>query len=234
MTAGFLNAWANLRQRAAAFLGGECVLCRAHAADGAVCAACAAALPGAGPACPQCAAPSSSGAVCGRCLSHPPRFDAVSAAVTYAYPADALVQAFKYGGNHAAGRFLGRALAAKTHERPDLVVPIPLATGRLAERGFNQSLELAMVVADRCGLVLESRALQRCRATRPQVGLSRELRLDNVRGAFMADSGRVVGRHVVLVDDVVTTGSTVAAAAQGLRHAGARRVDVWCIARAPG
>ncbi len=232
MTTGFLNAWTNLRQRAAAFLGGECVLCRAHAADGAVCAACAAALPGTGPGCPQCAAPSSSGAVCGRCLSHPPRFDAVSAAVAYAYPADALVQAFKYGGNHAAGRFLGRALAAKTHERPDLVVPIPLATGRLAERGFNQAVELARTVCNTHGYALAAHACRRVRETPSLTHMPFTERARSIRDAFVCDAN-VAGKTVAVVDDVVTTGATLNELARMLKRAGAARVIGWVAARTP-
>ncbi len=232
MITGFLNAWSNLRQRTAAFLGGECVLCRAHAADGAVCPACAATLPGTGPACPQCAAPSPAGAVCGRCLAHPPRFDAVTAAYLYAYPADALVQAFKYGGNHAAGRFLGRALAARVHERPDLVVPIPLAPGRLAERGFNQAVELARTVCHAHGYPLATHACRRVRETPSLTHMAHAERAKSIRDAFVCDAN-VAGKTVAVVDDVVTTGATLNELARMLKRAGAARIISWVAARTP-
>ncbi len=234
---------------AARGLPARCLLCAGlgQAPGFDLCAACDAELPRIERPCPRCglamtghAVPDPDGpAHCAACTARRPVHARCLAPFAYEFPLTELIPALKYHGALANARVLGTLLGRAAVQGGwlrgvDLVVPLPLHPSRLAERGFNQSLELAMVVADRCGLVLESRVLQRCRATRPQVGLSRELRLDNVRGAFMADSGRVVGRHIVLVDDVVTTGSTVAAAAQGLRHAGARRVDVWCIARAPG
>ncbi|MGH8620087.1 MAG: ComF family protein, partial [Burkholderiales bacterium] len=206
--------------------------CRAHAADGAVCAACAAALPLAEPACPQCAAPSSTGGVCGRCLAHPPRFDAVSAGFAYAWPADALVQAFKYGGNHAAGRFLARALAARARERPDLVVPIPLAPGRLAERGFNQAVELARTVCHVHGYRLAAHACRRVRETPSLTHMAHAERAQSIRDAFVCDAN-VAGRTVAVVDDVVTTGATLNELARMLKRAGAARVIGWVAARTP-
>jgi ComF family protein len=151
-----------------------------------------------------------------------------------------LVQALKYEGALANARVFGTRLVAQARRAqaadpwPDaaLVVPVPLHPSRLAERGFNQSHEIARIVSRALDLRLAGPGLRRIRATPPQVGLSRQQRAGNLSGAFLADPSLVAGRHVVLIDDVVTTGSTVAAAAQALRVAGASEVVVWALARA--
>jgi len=111
---------------------------------------------------------------------------------------------------------------------------MPLHRSRLVERGFNQSLEIARVAARLLDLQLAEPALHRVRATAPQVGLGRRERAGNLRGAFAADGQLVAGRTVVLVDDVVTTGSTATEAARTLTAAGARAVQIWAAARALG
>lgn len=234
---------------AARVLPARCVLCggSGQAPGFDLCVACDAELPRIERPCPCCGlamvghampAPDES-VICAACTVQPPVHARCLAPFAYEFPLTELIPALKYHGALANARVLGTLLgrAAVQGAWPqgvDIVVPLPLHPSRLAERGFNQSLELATVAADRCGLLVESRVLQRCRATGPQVGLTREQRLDNVRGAFVADTGRAADRHVALVDDVVTTGSTAATAAQALRQAGARRVDVWCVARAAG
>ena len=115
-----------------------------------------------------------------------------------------------------------------------LVVPMPLHPSRLVERGFNQSHEIARVVSRLLDLRLAGPGLRRIRSTAPQVGLSRQERAGNLRGAFAADSTLVAGQHVVLIDDVVTTGSTAIEAASTLRDAGAESIAVWAVARALG
>lgn len=233
----FLDVCTEFIQRAGALLGGECVLCRAPAADGAVCEACAATLPAVTAACPRCAAPymtaSAAGAACGRCLAHEPRFDGAVAALLYAYPVDALVHAFKYAGNHAAGRFLARALAARAaRERADLIVPMPLARGRLAERGFNQAAELARVAARATGVPLAAQACRRVTETPSLTHLPWDERAKSIRKAFVCDAD-VAGKTVAVVDDVMTTGATLNELARILKRAGAARVVGWIAARTP-
>ena len=157
----------------------------------------------------------------------------------YEFPVTQLVQALKYEGALANARVFGtRMVAQALREQGDpwrgaaLVVPMPLHPSRLVERGFNQSHEIARVVSRLLDLRLAGPGLRRIRSTAPQVGLSRQQRAGNLSGAFAADPSLVAGRHVVLIDDVVTTGSTVAAAAQALLDAGASGVVAWALARA--
>ena len=153
----------------------------------------------------------------------------------YASPLDHLVHALKYRGQLALGRVLGTLLAERIaardlHQSVDVVVPVPLHPGRHADRGFNQSAEIARWIARRLGCRLEPRLAARRRDTPPQVGLTLAQRRDNLADAFVVADVR--GRNIALVDDVTTTGSTVRALATALREAGAEAVDAWCVARA--
>ena len=154
----------------------------------------------------------------------------------YAFPVDHLIQMLKYRGHLAVGRVLGTLLARSVralglHHDVDCVVPVPLHPGRHAERGFNQSAEIAGRVARVLGLETLEGAVGRVRDTRPQVGLRPEERRRNIADAFVA-SALFRGRRVAVVDDVMTTGATVGAVAAALRQAGAISVDAWCVARA--
>jgi ComF family protein len=158
----------------------------------------------------------------------------------YEFPVTHLVQALKYEGALANARVFGTRLVAQAlREQGDdpwrdaaLVVPMPLHPSRLVERGFNQSHEIARIVSRALDLQLVGKGLRRIRGTAPQVGLSRQQRAGNLSGAFVADPSLVAGRHVVLIDDVVTTGSTAIEAASTLRAAGAESIAVWAAARA--
>jgi ComF family protein len=216
----------------------RCALCAGPAGDALLCAACTAALPTLGAACPCCALPSPGGALCGACLAHPPPFDATLAAYAYAFPVDRLLQALKYGGQLALADWAATALAARVRGEPTpwrsvalppLLVPLPLAAPRQRQRGFNQALEIARGLARELGLPHEA-ALRRRHAGPPQAGLPWAQRIANVRGAFTAQR-RLDGLHVVLVDDVMTTGATLADAATAATAAGAARVGCWVVAR---
>jgi ComF family protein len=218
----------------------RCALCVGPAGDALLCAACAAALPSLPAACPACALPSPGGETCGACLRRPPPFAATVAALAYAFPVDRLLQELKYGGrlalaDWAAGtlaREVGRALARRdAAERPDRIVALPLATARQRDRGFNQAREIARGIARRVDLPLLD-ALARVAAGPPQAALPWAGRARNVRGAFAA-VGDVRGSRIALVDDVMTTGATLAEAARVLRRAGAARVECWVVARTP-
>ena len=176
--------------------------------------------------------------LCGACFSAMPAqalpmpyaYGMVYAGFRYQSPIDELIQGFKFNEQLHFGRLAARlSLPALAQERPDALVPVPLHARRLRERGFNQSLELAEFWGSRFALPVLGHALQRHRATRVQSSLKAAERLPNVSGAFSVN-GALPG-HVALVDDVYTTGATCQAAAQALLNAGAKLVDVWCVAR---
>jgi ComF family protein len=224
----------------------RCVLCRGPGQRPSfdLCTACEADLPVVPWPCGRCGLPrqddpsagTAPGARCGRCLSLELPYERCLAAWAYGFPVTRLVQALKYQGALANARVFGMRLAAAGLVEPQaaqtMIVPMPLHPRRLAERGFNQSREIARVIARRLERPLVEPALRRVRATTHQVGLSRAARLGNLHGAFMADANVVAGRSVILVDDVVTTGSTATEAAATLVAAGATRVELWAVARA--
>lgn len=156
----------------------------------------------------------------------------------YAFPVDRLVHSLKYQGQLAVGRVLGTLLARAAAARRlqadvEVIVPVPLHPRRHAERGFNQSAEIARRAARCLGCRFEESAVRRVCDTPPQVGLKPAERRVNVTGAFSATRGQQ-GRRCVVVDDVITTGVTASEVARALWDAGASSVDVWGVARADG
>jgi ComF family protein len=207
--------------------GGTCYLCRGSASD-LLCDACTGELPRlAGERCPRCALLSPGGALCGRCLADPPAFDATTAALSYDFPADALIAALKFRGELALASFLGEMLFHKTKtQTPDLVVPVPLSPGRLKIRGYNQAVELARPLGREIDLSLCVRE----RDTAPQMELPYAERRKNIRRAFRCTRA-LQGETVAVVDDVMTTGATLHEIAAELKKAGAGRVVNWVVAR---
>lgn len=211
-----------------------CALCGRRSLVGAVCAPCLEGLPRLPAArCPVCAQPTPLGEVCGACLKRPPAFDRTVAAFRYAAPVDGLVQRFKYGGELALAQFFADQLLAALPGRdlPERLLPLPLHASRTRERGFNQAVEIGKVLSRRLGLPLDGLACARIRPTPPQAGLSLKARRRNIRGAF-ACGADLTGRHVALLDDVMTSGASLDALASAVRRAGARQVEVWVVARA--
>jgi ComF family protein len=229
-----------LRRLSLRLLPGCCVQCGAASERGIdLCPSCEADLPWNRACCARCALPlSQPEARCGRCLKAAPEFDAAFCAFRYEWPLDSLVTRFKFAADLAAGAVLARLLHAYLVERvaatdgsPRLMMPIPLHEDRLRERGFNQALELARPLARLSGIALAVEGMHRLRATPRQTGLNALHRRRNVRGAFVVDVD-VRDRHVVLVDDVITTAATVRECAKTLKRAGAASVQVWAVARA--
>ena len=210
-----------------AWAGEDCLLCGGKGGPELLCAACVAELPALPDACPRCALPSPAGAVCGSCLTHPPHFDATLALWRYEFPCDGLVQALKYRARLALAGFFARSLASRTMPEVDLIVPMPLHARRLAERGFNQALEIARHL----GRPIEPRGVLRVKHTPPQTELPYEERAKNVRGAFLCKLD-LTGARVAVLDDVMTTGATLNELARALKRAGAARVENLVIARA--
>ncbi|MBE9610736.1 ComF family protein [Chitinilyticum piscinae] len=210
----------------------RCLLCRGSAAD-ALCPACLRALPWLTTAtCPVCAQPSPGGGHCGHCLSKPPAFAACHALFAYQPPLSELILAGKYGQRWSLWPLLGTLMAAHAPrlQQQAVLLPMPLHASRLRERGFNQAQELASAIAQHSGLPLELGWLARRRDTGHQSRLSRRERERNLRQAF-STSPAVAGREIVLIDDVLTSGATLDAAARALLTAGASRVSGWVLAR---
>jgi ComF family protein len=182
------------------------------------------------PHCPQCALPTPLGERCARCLKRPPHFDRAVAAFAYLFPVDKLVQALKYNERLLLAHAFADELAQRVDALPDCIVPMPLHSSRLRERGFNQSAELAKRLAAKTGCPLLLHACQRVRATLPQAALTWKARRGNLRGAFVC-SAAVAGKHVAVVDDVMTSGASMNELAKALRRAGAREISVWVVAR---
>ncbi|MCC7249394.1 MAG: ComF family protein [Lysobacter sp.] len=254
-------ALAGRGQRLPTLWPAHCLVCREPCpADGSaadLCPACRDALPWNRSACARCALPMPAPtAACGRCLRHPPPLAAVHAAFVYGPPLDRLLPRLKFHDDLAAGRLLaslmaeslaGRAAADAEVEAsppgfgvslaaswPHAVIPLPLHRRRLRQRGYDQALELARPLARALALPLRTDLLQRVRETAPQSRLDAPARRKNLRGAFVATSATASPlSHVVLIDDVMTTGATLHAAAAALRRAGIARVDAWVCARVP-
>jgi ComF family protein len=215
-----------------------CLLCgRTRAGDIDLCRDCVADLPRNDSPCTVCAEPlPSSGLarVCGECLRDPPPFVSSVVPYCYAYPLDHLVRGLKFRNDLACGRVLGqlfsRCVLARGEPLPEAIVPVPLAPQRYRQRGYNQAGELALAVRRCTGIALRTDVVIRQRETAQQAGLDRKSRRKNVRGAFVAVAP-LRARSVAILDDVVTTGSTVRELASVLQQAGAEHVVVWAIAR---
>jgi ComF family protein len=224
-----------IRRRLAGWQGAQCVLCGAATRNGGMmCGPCRADLPCITVCCACCATPLPVQGLCGRCQRHPPPYNHVRAAFSYQAPVDFLIQRMKFSQRLGYARLLGDLMMESLRgegDIPEAIIPVPLHKARLRQRGYNQAVELARPVARAMGVKIDHRSCVRTRATPSQVSLDAALRRRNVRGAF--DLVRSLEyRHVAIVDDVMTTGSTVAELARLLRRNGIERVDAWICARA--
>lgn len=220
-----------------------CLACRRPVADDhALCVTCWGGLaPIERPFCERLGTPFSfdlgEGALSAAAIADPPPYDRARAAVRYGDVAGNLVHALKYRDRGEVAALMGRMAARAGRDLlvdADALVPVPLHPRRLWTRRFNQAATIAGVVGRSAGVAVDPFALTRVRPTPHQVGLDKGERADNVRGAFRVPAERriaVEGRRLVLVDDVLTSGATVAAATRALKRAGAARVDVLVFAR---
>lgn len=213
----------------------RCLLCGAPGDRLDLCVACREDLPGNAVCCARCALPlEHPAAQCGACLRREPRWDVAWVPFRYAWPLDRLEARYKFSGQLAAGRTLAELWAQRAPPaKPQWIVPVPLHRRRLRERGYNQALELARVLARRQRVRLRHDVLRRVRATQAQTELDATARRRNVRDAFELRLTAKLPAHIAVVDDVMTTGATLSECARVLKRAGVQRVDVWALARAP-
>jgi ComF family protein len=212
----------------------DCFVCGQPGGDVAICTACEQELPWLGAdCCPVCALPTPEGQLCGQCLRSPPHFDATRAAFLYAHPVREMILALKFGAAFAVEDVLARSLLKVAGDlAADCIVPMPLHRTRVAERGFNQSLELAKKAGYALGIRVLPRLVERDVNTAHQAGLPIKQRRKNLRGAFRCVES-VAGLHVLVVDDVITSGATLNELARTLKLAGATHVTNLLVARTP-
>lgn len=223
-----------------------CLLCHTVTQDSLLCQACYGALPWQEQACPKCGNRFSDDekrlkpeAVCGRCLQSPPPFDHSICLFQYKSPIDKIIISLKFREKLVYARLLGELMAQRMQHYylqsstvPDCLMPVPLSIDRLKERGYNQALEIARPGAKILGCVIDMSAFRHPKSGLTQASsTSLKERRANVRGVF-AVHPCFSAHHVAIVDDVLTSGSTVAALARVLRKAGVSCIDVWCCARA--
>lgn len=222
----------------------SCLICDecTESAD-CVCNACETELPWLMEQCGVCALPlPMEGLICGQCQKFPPAFKQVIAPWTYHFPVDTLISRFKHQARWPLGQMLARLLGQHLQHRfdnaelirPDCLLPVPMAPKRLRERGFNQALMLARWLSNDLDITHDEQLLLRPHETVAQQALDAKSRKHNLLSAFrLAPGAQVQGQHFALVDDVLTTGATAHSLARLLMGAGARQVDVYCLARTP-
>ena len=227
-----------LEKSIAVLLPFSCILC-GQVSDRRqdLCSGCLQDLPIIAQSCPRCANKMPSSLICGSCLHEPPPFSAAYTLFAYEPPVVSMILELKFRGRLCFARILGELLAEKiiqdwyrSKPLPDVLLPVPLHEKRLQERGFNQALELARPIAARVPIQLDWKMVHRLENTPPQRKLSADERRKNLKNAFVVNQP-LQGKNIAVLDDVMTTGSTVTALTQALIDQGANRVEVWCCAR---
>jgi len=204
-----------------------------------ICPDCYQALPHNEVCCVRCALPLAedinNSVLCGRCIQKTPAFDYAHSLFRYEDDVIGLVHQLKFGEKIGFSRSIGEMLLMelhKTNEKPDCLLPVSLHKSRLRQRGFNQSIEISRVLAKNLAIPIEHTAVVRQRSTAAQSGLNEKQRLKNIKGAFSV-VGTLNYKHVLIIDDVMTTGATVNELAKVLKKNKVERVGVLSIARAP-
>ena len=220
------------------FIGSSCVLCNATVKRKiSLCEACEADLPIISHACSRCGIPlSESLDVCGECLKLTPMVDYNLSLYHYETPVDYLIGELKFNKKLSYADILGYLLAKELLKKeqenfPEIILPVPLYKSRLVERGFNQSLEIARVVSRELKVPIDYKLMKKYKTTQAQSTLKLNQRKSNIKGSFKLEKIPPY-QHVVIIDDVVTTGATSNELATVLKAAGIKKVGVWSIARA--
>jgi len=214
----------------------QCILCRGHTqSHQGICERCHPDLPWITSHCPRCNLPQNHNHLCAQCLQPDQPIEQVFALFDYQFPIDQLITQVKYHNKPAYMMALSQLLIAplthflKTTGKPDLLLPVPMHPQRLRERGYNQAEILAETIARHTGIANNSSLLIKQRPTAQQMSLSRQARFTNLKNAF--ECRAVPPKHVAIVDDVMTTGTTVREIAALLKRQGAHRVDVYTLVR---
>jgi len=221
---------------------GICCLCEHHSETTQdLCTVCKALLPWAIDRCYRCGLQLLDGqdAVdCEQCRQKPFAFDRLCTLFNYEQPLTQLITGLKFAAKLAYGRVLGELLAEAVNHTwyqkiplPEIIIPMPLHERRLKKRGFNQALELALPSSKQLKIPINSHFCKRIVFTKPQSRLDAYRRRNNIKNAFEINR-KYQFEHVAIVDDVVTTGSTVNALSLALKAKGVKQIDVWCICRA--
>ena len=218
-----------------------CVLCEADATTGvSLCRDCLGDLPLIKHSCHRCGLPTEvdiADALCGQCQKQVPPIDYMVSSLEYAYPVGHLVSQLKFQHHLSHANILSHILLKTLKERlsdramPELIIPVPLHKKRLRERGFNQALELARPIAKHFSIPVAKSLVVRVKHTQAQSLLNAKLRHQNLKDSFEIIKP-ITEKHVVIIDDVVTTGTTVYELARLLKTSGVETVGVWAVARA--
>lgn len=213
----------------------RCIVCQ-RTGDGWLCHKCVTAFPRVvPPLCSRCGIALATGDLCERCRTLPLEIDVIRSVFYFDGLLRDVIHRFKYDGLHVLAGPLAMEMGHCWVEwavPTDVIMPVPLHSSRLRERGYNQAALLAREFARQTGLLLDEHTLVRQRATQPQFELDFQQRKENVRGAFVARRDGIVGKAILLIDDVCTTGATLEACATALYNAGAQSVCALTLARA--
>lgn len=213
-----------------------CILCNQfHKSSTAVCSYCSSFIKPLGPACRNCAypLPDSTYFKCGQCIKNPPSFDTAYIAYRFEEPLRSLLLRFKYHNSLYLGAFLSQLMInaiPQTTMSSQCLIPVPMHPGRLKKRGFNQAVVLTRLLARRLNLPYDLESCTKIINTAPQASLDGKQRQTNLRKAFHTKP--LPYQHIILVDDLLTTGSTANEVAKTLKKSGVQQVDIWCCARA--
>lgn len=218
------------------FVPTTCFLCGVKTGGGEIlCAGCYNDLPINRDCCTQCGAATSGNRLCGACIRNPPSVDRTITPYRYSYPVDGLIKKFKYDQKIMAATPLIACLLDRIRNEasqlPEALLPVPLHKNRLYRRGYNQAQEICRVISHHLHIPIDNKSAVRSRPTPEQYRLTADQRRSNVRGAFRVQP-RILYESVAIVDDVITTAATANELAKTLKRAGAKRVELWALARA--